>query len=309
MQQRLLFCAILAVTCTNVFVANAFAQRRETIDVTRVDNGRTIKFKPELFWPEGAGPFGIVIVVNSSAGAQDIFLAVTAAPMNKAGIAIAVLDTFSPRAVASTGVDQTQVSSTQMALDAFQVAQSLRSHPRIKGDKIAVQGHSKGGVMAMHAATAGFRDFAGVTYRAFDAAIAFSPSCEFQFRDPKLASPLLAMLAEKDDATVPGPCLKYFERMKANNQRITWEVVPKTWHSWSTTGTHFEANLYSARKCADEPLYYTRSGFESSKDGRIIPFAQIHTHCEARGYRIGGPGDKRAYVLNTAAAWLKTQGW
>ena len=163
--------------------------------------------------------------------------------------------------------------------------------------------------MALHAATAEWHSYVGSSLKPFDAAVAFAPSCELQYSDPKLASPLLAMLGEKDDLTLPGPCVKLFERMKAAGQKVAWEVVPNAVHSWSTSGARREPNLYSARGCSDAPLYYTRAGFERSTDGKIIAFSDVLRVCEARGGTVGGPGDKRGYVLERAASWLKGQGW
>lgn len=255
---RIAMAAAIAVPAADLFVATreAVAQpSREVIEVTRTDGGRTVTLKPEIYWPSGTGPFGIVVVVNSSSGAQDIFLALTVVPMNRAGIAVAVLDAFTPRSVSSTAVDQTQVSSSQMALDALHVADVLRRDQRVKQGKIALQGHSKGGVTALHAATAEWHSFMGSSLKPFDAVVSFSPSCELQFRDPKLASPLLVMLGEKDDATVPGPCVKLFERMKAAGQEIAWEVVPGVEYTWDASRLH---DVQCAGLCRDPTLLYAR---------------------------------------------------
>ena len=287
----------------------ALAQSKEVIEVTRTDGGRHLVLKPEVYWPPGRGPFGAVVIVNSSAGADDIFLTVSPPRWLKEGIAAVVLDTYTPRGIRNTVRDQSQVTSTQMALDALAVAENLRRNPRIRADRIAMQGQSKGAVASLNQATAAWRQWARAEPKAFDAAMAFAPGCELQFRDAALASPLLAVLGEKDDWTLPAPCIRLFERMRAARQSVTWEVIPKANHGWSTTGTHHDPAIWSARKCADEPLYYTANGFESSKDGRLVPFADIHRHCGALGASVGGPHDQRGRVLDIAVKWLKGRGW
>jgi dienelactone hydrolase len=289
--------------------ASATIQASETIEVSRVYAGKTIVLKPVIHWPSGNGPFGVVVVVNSSAGAEDIFLKATHPVMNKAGIAVAYLDTFTPRGVRDTISEQARVLTTDMAIDALYVAEALRKHPRIKPDKVAMQGQSKGAVATVHAATREWHSWSGNSLRPFDAHVAFAPSCELQFREPELVSPLFAMLGEKDDCTMPAPCVKLFERMRSAGQKITFEVVPGAVHSWSTHDYVRLPEGFSARNCADEPLYYTRDGFVSSKDGSKIGFADVYRRCGAKGFFAGGPSDKRGYVLEKAAAWLKQGGW
>jgi dienelactone hydrolase len=284
------------------------AQASETIEVARVQAGKIIVLKPVIHWPAGKGPFGVVVVVNSSAGAEDRFLKATDPIMNKAGIAVAYLDTFTPRGVTDTINDQAKVLTTDMAIDALHVAEALRKHPRIKPDRVAMQGQSKGAVATVHAATREWHSWSGNSLKPFDAHVAFAPSCELQFREPELVSPLLAMLGEKDDSTVPGPCIKLFERMKSAGQKVNFEVVAGAVHSWSTRD-YVRVPGFSARNCADEPLYYAKDGFVSSKDGSKIGFGDVYKRCGANGYFFGGPSDKRGYVLEKAATWLKQSGW
>jgi dienelactone hydrolase len=282
----------------------------QTVEVPRPVVGKAgIVLKPVIHWPSGNGPFGIVVVVNSSAGKQDVFLSVTHPVMLKAGIAVAYLDTFTPRGVTDTVSEQWKVSSTEMAVDALFVADALRRDRRIRPDRVALQGQSKGAVTALHAATREWHSWAGITgLKPFDASIAFAPSCELQFREPELVSPLFAMLGEKDDGTLPGPCIRLFDRMKAAGQKITYEVVPGAVHSWSTSG-YTRVDGFSARNCADAPLYYAKDGFVRATDGAKIAFSDVHRVCGANGYFHGGPADKRPYILDKAAAWLKQNGW
>jgi dienelactone hydrolase len=288
---------------------SASVKASETIEVPSVHAGATIVLKPVIHWPAGNGPFGIVVVVNSSAGDDDVFLKATHPVMNKAGIAVAYLDTFTPRGVKDTVRDQGKVITTDMAIDALRVAEALRRNPRIKPDKVAMQGKSKGAVATVHAATREWYSWSGNSLKPFDANIALAPSCELQFREPELVAPTFAMLGEKDDATVPGPCIRLFERMKAAGQKVTYEVVAGAVHSWSTRGYTRLPDAFSARNCADEPLYYARDGFVSSKDGSKIGFGDVYKRCGAKGFYFGGPADKLGYVLDKTTAWLKQSGW
>lgn len=97
--------------------------------------------------------------------------------------------------------------------------------------------------------------------------------------------------------------------MKAAGRKVTYEVVPGAVHSWSTHGYIRVADAFSARNCADAPLYYARDGFVRSTDGAKIGFSDVHRVCGAFGYFAGGPSDKRPYILDKAAAWLTQNGW
>lgn len=126
------------------------------------------------------------MVVNSSGGKQDVFLSATHPVMLKAGIAVAYLDAYTPRNITDTIRDQAKITSTEMAIDALYVADALRKDRRVRTDRVALQGQSKGAVTALHAATREWHSWSGNTLKPFDASIAFAPSCELQFREPQL---------------------------------------------------------------------------------------------------------------------------
>jgi dienelactone hydrolase len=281
----------------------------DSFEVSSSHGSRSITLRPVIRWPAGAGPFGVVIVVNSSAGASDVFLRESHPTLNSMGIAVAYLDTFTPRGIGMTGQDQNQISSTDMAIDAYRVAAVLRHHPRVRANRVAILGHSKGGITALHAATRGWRVLYASNLQPFDAAVALAPTCEFQFKEPELVSPLRVFLGEKDDYTPPAPCVRLFERMKSAGQSVDFEIISGAIHSWSTRGYRFDPSLYTARKCSDAPWYYSPTGFVNSRDGTLVSFREGVARCESRGASIGGPGDRREYVLQRAGAWLKGRGW
>lgn len=298
----------MAIGCL-ILSSPVLSQNTETIEVQRKVGANAVVLKPVIHWPVGSGPFGAVLVVNSSAGKDDVFLKATHPVMNERGIATIYLDTFTPRGIIDTIHDQSQVSSTAMALDALTVLDTLRKHPRIRANRIAVQGHSKGGITSLHAATKQWHIWFGQSLKPFDASIAFAPTCELQFKEPELVSPLLSFLGEKDDTTLAAPCVSLFERMKSAGQQVDYEVVPGAIHSWSTYGYSRSSRGFTARRCADNPLYYTKDGFINSKNGARVALSEVYKICGEEGYFYGGPADKRPYILAKAADWLKSIGW
>ena len=188
-----------------------------------------VKLEPILYLPDGQGPFRLVVIVNSSAGANDVFLTALPKALNKAGIAAVALDTFSPRGIKNTAFDQSQISTFTMALDALAVARHFAKDPRISRDKIAVSGHSKGAMATVLLANVRFyRRFR--VEPAFTAGVAFSPACFLQYSSSGSAFPLHALLGENDDYTPPRFCIPMFERMNGNPHSVSYEVIPDTTH-------------------------------------------------------------------------------
>ncbi len=300
---------MLAFIGSQSLLSPALGQSAETIEIPRTIGGQTVTLKPTVHWPSGTGPFGAVLVVNSSAGKDDPFLKATHPVMNERGIATIYLDTFTPRGIKNTIRDHSQVSSTAMILDALQILEVVRKNPKIKADKVAIQGQSKGGIAALHAATQQWHLWFGQSFRPFDASIAFAPTCELQFKEPELVSPLMSFLGEKDDTTLAAPCVALFDRMKTAGQKVQYEVVPGAIHSWSTYGYSRSQTGFTARKCAKNPLYYTKDAFIDSRTGSKVALSDVYKICGEEGYFYGGPADKRSYILSKSADWLKSMGW
>ena len=173
-------CALVAVIAAVSSPADAQV-KKETFDVDTTWQGKPIRLRPEMHIPATPGPHGTILLINSSAGADDVFFGKTPAAFAKLNIITVTLDTFTPRGVGNTIYDQSKVATKDMILDALRVLERLKADPRVKRGRIAVMGHSKGGLATVYLASAGWYGFNEVRYAPnFDAGIALSPDCSLQ---------------------------------------------------------------------------------------------------------------------------------
>jgi dienelactone hydrolase len=304
----LALCAIAGCTAVE---AEPFA---EVMQINYTFRGKNLDLRPVLHLPKSPGPHSAVVIINSSGGTRDMFFEATPKPFAEQGIATVLLDTFTPRGIVTTVYDQTQITNTEMNMDALAVLARLRSDPRFKPDKIAVMGHSRGAMSVYYMASAAWYGWAGLSdMRNFNAAIAISPDCALQFLGfmdvPALE--FLAVMGEKDDWTPPAPCLRVFEHAKAEGKKVDIKMIANAYHTFSTRNLTYDPKLFSLQGCAADPLIYTSptTKLVSSLAKRQVSLAEISQVCGRLGASTGGPRDALPEVLFTISTWLKTRGW
>ena len=169
----------------------------------------------ELRLPVGAaGRVPAVILIHGSGGigsGPDMWAHI----LNEAGIAAFVLDSFSGRGIVSTVEDQDQLNSLSMTVDAYRALDVLAAHPRIRPDRIAVWGFSKGAVPAVYAAVERFRAGFGSQNR-FAAHVGFYTPCNIAYdKDELMGSvPIRLYHGSSDDYVNPAACRTLVSRLK-----------------------------------------------------------------------------------------------
>jgi dienelactone hydrolase len=169
----------------------------------------------ELRLPFGAsGRVPAVILIHGSGGigsGPDMWAHV----LNEAGIAAFILDSFSGRNIVSTVEDQDQLNSLSMTLDAYRALDVLAAHPRIRPDRIAVWGFSKGAVPAVYAAVERFRTSFGSQSR-FAAHVGFYTPCNIAYDgDGAMGGvPIRLYHGSSDDYVNPAACRTLVSRLK-----------------------------------------------------------------------------------------------
>lgn len=268
MNRSAFLCLILSLWCFAAEAADIIPVERDHRKWEQAKFGLTIALRPVLHLPGGEGPHPVAIIINSSAGAKDIFLHEWPKALNADGFAAVSLDTFTPRGIRSTTRDQSQISVFTMALDALAVARHLAGDPRLRADRMIVSGHSKGASTAVHLANAQFYERFHVR-PVFAAGAVFSPDCFVQFPGSTTAFPIYALSGEKDDVTPPAYCLPLFARLNGNPHPAILEIIPGTWHSWSIDGPTVK---YAPRPAKYQPRSLCHDGAVS--DGNTLPPAQ-----------------------------------
>lgn len=195
--------------------------------------------RAELYLPDvGAGAWPTVVILNSSAGVCDIRERYYARFFAASGVAALVVDSFTPRGIKETTVDQSQISDLDMERDAYAAFDFLAADPRFNTKHIAAMGVSKGGLAALNTALLTRRRWFNRPQRDFYARVALVPPTHMQQRDARTdGQPLLILLAEQDDYTgVEGACAYAARMAEAGNAAVRVKVYPGAHHAFERTG-------------------------------------------------------------------------
>lgn len=169
----------------------------------------------ELRLPFGAtGRVPAVVLIHGSGGigsGPDMWARV----LNGAGIAAFILDSFSGRGIVSTVEDQDQLNSLSMTVDAYRALDVLAAHPRIRPDRIAVWGFSKGAVPAVYSAVERFRTAFG-SQNQFAAHVGFYTPCNVAYDgDDRMGGvPVRLYHGSSDDYVNPAACRALVPRLR-----------------------------------------------------------------------------------------------
>ena len=174
-----------------------------------------------------------VVLVHGSGGinaSTDLW----ARELNAAGVGAFILDSFASRGIVSTVQDQTQLHSLAMMVDAFRALDWLAEHPRIRPDRIAVMGFSKGAVAAVYSATTRFQALYGNPAHRFAAHIGLYTPCNVAYaKDAEVGpAPIRLFHGVVDDYVAIGPCRDYAARLKAAGADVTLTEYANGQHSF-----------------------------------------------------------------------------
>ena len=166
--------------------------------------------------PPGAGLRVPAVVLVHGSGGIGPGVDAWARELNGIGVAAYILDSFAGRGIVSTVENQEQLNSLAMMVDAFRALDMLAAHPRIRADRIAVMGFSKGAVASVYSAMDRFRGMHGSPERRFAAHIGLYTPCNVRYaEDTKLAPvPVRLFHGTADDYVPVAPCREYVARLR-----------------------------------------------------------------------------------------------
>jgi len=192
-----------------------------------VDSTGTRYIAGALFEPEGSGPFPVVIVLSGCAGTGPDTAIVTdlRSEYLPKGIAILVIDSFTPRRVSDVCNMPDLVSPVTRAEDAYRSMDWLVARPEIDPQRIFVQGYSHGASAALQAVDA---PIAARHDRKFAGAIAYYPYC---YPNMRFSTRTIILVGAQDDWTPAGLCVALKGRA---NVEVT--VYPGASHAFATPG-------------------------------------------------------------------------
>lgn len=235
MSTRLLFAArvgarslVLAATFVTLPALAQAPQGGVAVSFNSKDQtGAVVPLKGVLFVPSGESK-GAVVLMHGSSGWSDYREGHYARAFSAAGYTVLAVDSFGSRGIGSTTEDQLKLSLPNNIRDAFAGKAFLRAQG-VPGQRIAVMGFSRGGIVAMRAAD---KTFLPEEQERFAAAIAFYPGCNARPRQPKPSSVVFMGLGEKDDYTGVKSCQHLAADYSAAGGKITVKVFPDSSHAF-----------------------------------------------------------------------------
>ena len=153
----------------------------------------SIDIDAKLFVPSADQALPTVILVPGSLGVGPN-LEAHAETLVESGFAVCVVDPFGPRAVSSTVANQTAYSFAASAYDVLATLRVLRTRPELDPERIAAQGHSRGGAAVITAAMRRFADPIVGSEVALAAVYGAYPWCGQQFIDPSIGPTRLRVI-------------------------------------------------------------------------------------------------------------------
>jgi dienelactone hydrolase len=266
--------------------------------------GRAVNLSGELRLPQGAtAKFPAVILVHGSggiSGSMDAWVH----HFNQAGIATFVLDTFTGRGITSTVVDQTQLHSLAMMVDAYRALDLLSKHPRIDAKKISVVGFSKGAVASIFSASTRFTKSYG-SEASFASHIGLYTPCNSRFLgDAELTGkPMRLFHGATDDYVNVQPCRDYVKTLQQAGVNVTLTEFPDTDHGYDNPLSPKRLKVTAAQSTRDCMFVEkTPSVMVNQKTGDAFSYKDA---CIATGAHVGHNPESTAATVKAVLDFLK----
>ena len=181
------------------------------------------------------GKVPAVVFSHGSEGVSSLYFDVWARALNDAGYAVFVVDSFKPR-----GEDRVTGPTKQLTwntvsntADALYALKLLATHPQIDSGRIFHMGWSRGGQALLDAAWPTYQQHIVPATVKWAGSIAIYPGCNMRYRvdqHSKLPSPILMLLGEKDDMTLPKPCMELADELAAAGNPVSYKVYAGATH-------------------------------------------------------------------------------
>jgi dienelactone hydrolase len=223
-------------------------------------NGKPFTIAGQLRFPQGVTTRMPVVLLQHGSGGSNARDEYWAKTFNEMGIASFLVDSFSGRGLSRTTTELSQLTPYNLMLDAYRAFDILADHPRIDPARIAIMGFSLGGNSALYSSLKRFQQMWNPRAR-FSVHIPFYPTCHLTLiGDTDLSAPIRQFHGAADDFTPVGPCLTYFDRLRAAGRDAVLTEYPDAHHSFDnplgnkTPRISKGAQSFRACKLKEEPL-------------------------------------------------------
>jgi dienelactone hydrolase len=267
--------------------------------------GQQIGLKAELHLPKSVPPPYKVIILQHSSG-PDVWLSTfrgrTDSIAKRVGelavqhnYAVIFTDSFTPRDIReSHRIDSKDIGSREITRDLFFLIRELQRDPRFDKENLFFFGHSLGGAVARDVSYPETWEKARwLRNKAtpFKAVVSSAPGCHLN-REGKVGQALKIFVGADDDWTPPKPCMAFVERQKnLGATDVEIELIPNAGHTYSSSGTGWNARAISFRGCTENTVTVTRDG-RFFQAGESITLEEYKRRCHTVGATSMGPQDK-----------------
>lgn len=261
-----------------------------------------------LVFPEdSAGRVPAAVLMHGSDGLSEHQMRYAKALASN-GIAALVVDSFGSRDVENTIGNQDKVSAQSMVLDAFAALRFLSEHPSIDGERIAIMGWSKGGLVADLTSREWYRRRIVDGEHRFAAHVAFYPWCGDQESEIRLTSaPVLYLVGERDDWSGMHSCVDYANRMVDAGYDARIIVYKDAPHAFDYGGS-FRRYLPHALSWANCAYFRHEDGFIIAATGRFDDWQNLDRYleqCAVPGAHIGTHAKARSQSMDSVLEFLR----
>jgi dienelactone hydrolase len=191
--------------------------------------------------PPGAGPFPALVLLHGCHGVL---------PSTREwgrwfrarGYVALIVDSLTPRGLTeSCSFSSPDIANTERFDDTVGAFSYLASRPYVDRERIGVIGWSNGGVSSMGVINGPSVERArlrGVLFPGpgFRAAVAFYPGGCPSLVNETVVRPLLVLIGDADDWTVPEPCIEMVHGMRSRGADVSLVVYPGALHDFDVEG-------------------------------------------------------------------------
>jgi dienelactone hydrolase len=190
--------------------------------------------------PPGAGPFPAVVLLHGCHGVSDSTRD-WARWFGEQGYVALIVDSWQPRGIRNGCTPGPNFGNTERLDDAVGALRWLHTREYVDRQRVGVMGWSNGGVFAMAVINGPSLERAlarGVSMPepGFAASVAMYPGGCYSLVEGQVVRPLLVLVGDADDWTLPGECVRMVEAMRARGADARVVLYPGAVHYFDVIG-------------------------------------------------------------------------
>ena len=223
------------------FVASVLAAGcAPTLSFPNATVGKPLTVPAHELRPEGPGPFPAVVLLHGCHGVSRSTHD-WAGWLRDRGYVALIVDSWAPRGISEGCTPGPDIPSSERFDDTVGALRWLHARPYVDRRRIGAIGWSNGGVFAMAVINGPSLERArrrGVELPApgFAASVAIYPGGCYSLVSEQVVRPLLVLIGDADDWTVPGECVRMADAMRGRGADVTLVLYPGAVHYFDVEG-------------------------------------------------------------------------